>query len=71
MSACPTPDKMGFVTRGAAKAESKRIANRYSLKGQLRPYRCDCGHWHLTHLAGKARQLDRRKRRANAARAAA
>jgi hypothetical protein len=67
MSACPTPDKMGFVTRGMAKAETKRITSRYSLKGQLRPYLCDCGYWHLTHLAGKDRQLDRRKRRANAA----
>jgi hypothetical protein len=62
---CPTPDKMGFSTRGAAKAEAKRISNRYSLKGQLRPYRCDCGAWHLTHLAGKNRQLDRRNRRRN------
>lgn len=68
---CPTSDKMGFPSRGSAKAEAKRIAGRYSLKGQLRPYRCECGHWHLTHLAGKARQLDRRKRRANAAARAA
>jgi hypothetical protein len=67
---CPTSDKMGFPSRGMAKAEAKRISRRYSLKGQLRPYLCVCGHWHLTHLAGKQRQLDRRKRRANAAKAA-
>jgi hypothetical protein len=68
---CPTPDKMGFPSRGMAKSEAKRIARRYTLKGQLRPYPCDCGLWHLTHLSGKNRQLDRRKRRANAAARAA
>jgi hypothetical protein len=67
MIVCPTPGKQSFVSRTAAKAEAKRAAQRYSLKGQLRPYLCDCGYWHLTHLAGKDRQLDRRKRRANAA----
>jgi hypothetical protein len=68
---CPTPDKQAFPSRGSAKAEAKRAAQRYTLRGQLRPYRCDCGDWHLTHLSGKLRQLDRRKRRANAARATA
>jgi len=67
---CPTPSKQVFVSRNGAKAEAKRVEKRYSLNGQLRPYRCECGHWHLTHLAGKQRQLDRRKRRANAREAA-
>jgi hypothetical protein len=68
---CPTPDKRR--SRAAARRRPRRngSAQRYTLKGQLRPYRCDCGDWHLTHLSGKNRQLDRRKRRANAAARAA
>jgi hypothetical protein len=41
---CPTPDKVGYHTRGEA------LAGFWigSQTGNHRPYRCRCGQWHIT-----------------------
>jgi hypothetical protein len=63
MSACPTPWKVPLDDPDEARRESKRDTRPGT--GQLKPYRCVCGSWHLTTIsAARLRQVNRRRRTA-------
>jgi hypothetical protein len=61
---CPTPGKIPLPDA----AEARRWSKRECSKGQLRPYRCVCGAWHLTTISrARLRQVNRRRRQEGAA----
>jgi hypothetical protein len=65
MAECPTPGKLPYENRGAARQAAKDAERRFTLRGQMRPYSCVCGNWHLTRMAAADfRRLTRRKRKA-------
>lgn len=45
---CPTPCKVPHASRRAALGFAKRA--KHLKAGQLRPYQCRCGAWHLTSM---------------------
>lgn len=64
---CPTPWKISYGSRAAAVMDARQrdrdgVAGRK--KGQLRPYRCDCGRWHLTSMPRAAVRMLRKRRAA-------
>jgi len=65
---CPTPGKVPYLTRGDARQAAKDAERRFTIRGQMRPYSCECGSWHLTKMAATDyRRLVRRKRKNEAA----
>ncbi len=59
---CPTPWKMRFTSRRMALDLSRRA--RSGTKGQLRPYRCECGNWHLSTISAADLRRNRKTLRA-------
>lgn len=69
--ACPTPWKLDYVCRKAARARLRRNPERYGGEPQFgvpvrrpRAYLCVCGCWHLGHLgstvvAGRSSRAER------------
>lgn len=43
---CPTPSKTAYHSRGDAVHAAKTVA--HSAGFPMRPYRCDCGSYHLS-----------------------
>lgn len=41
---CPTPWKVWYASRAAARKECRRSRGRGYPR--MHPYRCACGHWH-------------------------
>ena len=65
---CPHPWKIRFPSRREALVYSKTGKTSNRLKGQLRPYSCACGGWHLSTLNRKQhKQMLKRKQRATGA----
>jgi hypothetical protein len=48
---CPTPSKLGFSSKAQAKAGKKKMRGATNLD-DIKPYRCDCGQYHLGHKPG-------------------
>lgn len=69
---CPTPSKVPYASKPAARVELRRAAGegvlgRDALGRLPRPYRCVCGRYHLGHLPaaivkGEATRDDWRRR---------
>lgn len=59
-SRCRTPWNIVYETRSIAKQAVRE--SRQKVSGQLRPYQCSCGHWHLTHLTKRAAKQIQRHR---------
>lgn len=55
MSACPTPEKVPFTSRAHAVTDGKRAAASVQ-SGHRRPYLCECGYWHLSHMTKQERK---------------
>lgn len=56
MTDCPTPLKKRFHTKKEAKQALLSVwvkHRRGGRSGRLQPYRCECGSWHLGHLAAE------------------
>jgi hypothetical protein len=51
---CRTPWKIRYDSRKQAKQQIREATGMSALRGQLRPYSCSCGGWHLTHLTKRA-----------------
>ena len=47
---CPTPWKQTFPSRASAR-DLLRRAKGPTKDGQIRPYLCPCGAWHLTSMS--------------------
>lgn len=62
MTDCPTPWKMVWTTRANANmvAHHGKAAQK---GGQVRPYHCECGQWHLTSMSRKAAKAVKRRKR--------
>lgn len=60
MAACPTPWKMFWTTRRAAIQHSKQAKSPQKC-GQVRPYHCACGHWHVTSMTKQAVKAVKRR----------
>lgn len=60
---CPTPWKTPYTSRKEAKA-TLNTRRKASPKGQLRPYSCPCGYWHLTSMSRNVLRIAKRGRRA-------
>lgn len=60
---CRKPWKVAFTSRAFAVADGRRArqGRQKSRRGQLRPYRCGCGHWHLTSMDKKSFKLKSRR----------
>lgn len=60
---CRTPWKVAFTSLAVAVADGRRArqGRQKSRRGQLRPYRCECGHWHLTSMDKKAAKAKRKR----------
>lgn len=55
---CPHPEKLAFATKARAKLSVKRMT-RVSGRETLRPYRCECGAFHLGHTPGSRKNRPR------------
>lgn len=66
---CPTPWKVWYETRNLAKSQAARATRGLlpSKNGQLRPYRCECGGWHLTAISKNELRRVKKRQRARAA----
>ena len=60
---CPTPWKIPIGDADEARRLSKGETRPGT--GQLKPYHCDCGSWHLSTISrARLRQVNRRRTRA-------
>jgi hypothetical protein len=58
--ACPTPRKLCYQSRREALQATRVMKS--GLKGQLRPYRCACGNWHLSSMGRRQHKAAIRRR---------
>lgn len=62
MSNCPTPWKLGYKTRGEARVTARGHFSQPNKRGQVKPYLCPCGSWHLSSMSKRAHKLVTRRR---------
>lgn len=55
---CPHPEKACYASKARAKTSLKRMTGVVGHE-TLRPYRCECGTWHLGHKPGSRKQRPR------------
>jgi len=58
---CPTPWKMRWESRRSAVNHARR-AKAAQKAGQVRPYRCVCGCWHVSSMSKRTAKLVKRGR---------
>lgn len=64
---CPTPWKISFGSRREASTSVRSGLANKKMKGQLRPYHCVCGGWHLTSMSPADLRRIRKQRRGQVA----
>ena len=58
---CPTPWKIVYVSRRNAHTDVKRHNQKQGV--QLKPYKCPCGHWHVSRLSKRQAKHARQGKR--------